>query len=475
VWNKALLIVPPTGKYIREERCQTPLKEMHTIALRPPMDLLYLAGSLEHSGVECRIRDYPALGESWDALRRELQEFHPNTLILSVTTPTLEEDLKAATVAKEIDPSICTITKGPHIHRLDLDALKRYPALDIIMRGEYEETIVALAHEHPLPEIDGISYRKQGEPVRNADRPFVDDLDRIPFPARYLIDNTLYYRPDTGAVQTTIVTSRGCPYPCIFCLAGEVSGKKARLRSPQNVLAEVRECVQRHSIRDFLFRSDLFTSNRQWVLDLCKAIQDSGLSISWSCNSRVDTIDAEMLATMKQAGCWLIAFGVESGSRDLLKKMRKATDLETAEKTLRLCRQAGIKSSVYFVIGLPWETRATFEESVAFAKRLDPDFLEVFFAYPFHGTEFYSIAVQEGLLSDGELPHEGYNHPSIPTLYLDKQQLAGLRKEFLRSFYLRPRFIFRTLWNTKSPRVFWNYLVYGSRQLIDFFERVKDE
>jgi len=471
VWNKALLIVPPTGKYIREERCQTPLEEMHTIALRPPMDLLYLAGSLESAGIECRIRDYPALGESWDALRRELEQFRPNALILSVTTPTLKEDLKAAVIAKEIDPSICTVTKGPHFHSLDLDALSRYPALDIIMRGEYEETIIELAQGLPLQDIAGISYRKEGEPVRNADRPFVEDLDRISFPARHLIDNALYYRPDTSAAQATIVTSRGCPYPCIFCLAGEVSGKKARVRSPQNVLAEVRECVERHGIRDFLFRSDLFTSNRQWVLDLCKSIQDSGLSISWSCNSRVDTIDAEMLSVMKQAGCWLIAFGVESGSRELLKRMRKATDLEAAEQALRLCRESGIKSSVYFVIGLPWETRATYEESVAFAKCLDPDFLEVFFAYPFHGTEFYSIAVQERLLRDGELPHEGYNHPSIPTLYLDKQELAGLRKEFLRSFYLRPRFIFRTLCNTRSPRILWNYLVYGSRQLIDLLRR----
>ncbi|MFH1741404.1 MAG: radical SAM protein [bacterium] len=467
MWTKALLIVPPTGKYIREERCQTPLDEMHTIALRPPMDLLYMAGALEKKGVVCQIRDYPAIEVSWDSFRRDIVDFQPDALVLSITTPTLSEDLIAARIAKEINPAIITISKGAHFSQLDLEALEQHPRLDIAIRGEYEETICDLAAEEPLSEIPGITHRADGQPVRTPDRPFIADLDRIPFPARHLIDNRLYFRPDTGALQATIVTSRGCPYPCVFCLAGHVAGKKARVRSPENVIAEIRECIDRHGIRDFLFRSDLFTANRKWVLDLCAAIRELGVTISWSCNSRVDTIDEEILDAMKAAGCWLIAFGVESGSPALLEKMRKATNLDVAEQSLRLCRKAGIKSSIYFVIGLPWETRETFEESVRFAKRIDPDFLEVFFGYPFYGTEFYSVAVQEGLLKEGELPLQGYNHPSLPTLSMSMEELAGLRTEFLRSFYVRPGFILRTLLNTRSPKILKNYLVYGWRQMKD--------
>ncbi len=428
-----------------------------------------MAGALEDSGVECHIRDYPALDGTWEDLRSDLTELRPDALLISITTPTLAGDLNAAAIAKEIDPEIRTISKGAHFFHQDIETLSKHPELDLVMRGEYEGTVVELAQEKPLPEIPGITYQGPEGPVRTANRAFTQNLDSLPFPARHLVDNSAYFRPDTGDPQATIITCRGCPYPCVFCLAGDVAGKKVRLRSPENVLAEIRQCVERHDIRDFLFRSDLFTANRKWVLDLCKAIIESGLDISWSCNSRVDTIDEDMLRTMKSAGCWLIAFGVESGSADLLKRMKKGTDLPAAESAIHACRSIGIKTSVYFVIGLPWETRQTFEESVQFAKDLNPDFLEVFYAYPFYGTEFYRVAVEEGLLRDGEIPLQGYNHPSCPSIYLSLEQLEGMRTEFLRSFYLRPKFVIRTLLGTRSPKVLKNYVKYGCRQLRDFF------
>ena len=176
--------------------------------------------------------------------------------------PTLEDDLNAARLAKEFDPEIVTVTKGAHFKDLDLETLDGHADLDVAMRGEYEETVVDLAQGKPWGEVAGITYRQNGKAVRTAERPFIADLDRIPFPARHLIDNSVYYRPDTGAIQATLVTERGCPYPCIFCLAGEVGGKRARVRSPENVLAEIRECVETHRISDFLFRSDLFTADR---------------------------------------------------------------------------------------------------------------------------------------------------------------------------------------------------------------------
>ena len=149
MWRNVFLIVPPTGKYIREERCQTPLDEMHTIALRPPMDLLYMAGALEKMGVTCRIRDYLAMDRSWDEFRREFLDFQPDALILSVTTPTLNEDLEAARIAKELNPAVVTVSKGAHFFQLDLQTLERYSELDIAIRGEYEEKVCDLAGERP--------------------------------------------------------------------------------------------------------------------------------------------------------------------------------------------------------------------------------------------------------------------------------------------------------------------------------------
>lgn len=468
-WKKVLLVVPPTGKYIREERCQTPLEDLHTIALRPPMDLLYMGGSLETIGVECRIMDFPAQNLTWDDFEHELRSFKPDALILSITTPTLKDDMVAARKAKEINPEIMTISKGAHYKYLDVPAMQEYPSLDLVMRGEYEETVKELAQGRPLEEIEGITYRNGEEIKQNSDRGFIKDIDTIPFPARHLIDNSPYIRPDIGELQTTIVTSRGCPFPCVYCLAGEVSGKATRNRSPENVIAELKECIEKHGIRDFLFRSDLFTANKRWVISLCKAIQEEGLDIRWSCNSRADTLNAEMAKEMKAAGCWLISFGVESGDPEMLEKMRKQIEFEKIEPCIKLCRQYGIKSSVYFLIGLPWENRESFERTKRFARQLDPDFIEYFYSYPFYGTEFYREAVKEGLLKEGELPHAAYNGPALPTKYLSVEELAPMRKEALRSFYLRPRYILRTLASNPSPKVLKNYLFYGFRQFKDLF------
>jgi anaerobic magnesium-protoporphyrin IX monomethyl ester cyclase len=466
-WNRVLLIVPPTGKYIREERCQTPLEEMHTIALRPPMDLLYMAGSLELDGVVCKITDYPGQDLHWDDLRRELAEFKPDALVLSITTPTLADDVKSAVLAKEVNPEIVTVTKGAHFLYLDEVAMKEHPALDIVIRGEYEETIRVLASGSEWNEIDGITYRSGDQVIRNANRNFIRDINSIPYPARHLVDNGLYFRPDTGELQTTVVTSRGCPFTCVFCLAQPVSGAKVRNRTPENVVGELKECVEKYGIRNFLFRSDLFTANRKWVFELCDKIKEEGLNIKWACNSRADTIQEDLLRAMKDAGCWLIAFGVESGDPDMLEKMRKQLKFEKIEPAIRTCRKAGLKSSVYFLIGLPWENRETFDKSKKLARKLDPDFIEFFYSYPFYGTDFYREAVKEGLIEDGVLPKAAYNHPAIATKYLTIEQLMPLRKEALREFYLRPRYIIRTLLHNPSPTVLKNYFVYGLRQLRD--------
>lgn len=466
-WKKCLLAVPPTGKYIREDRCQTPLDELHTVALRPPIDLLYMAAALESAGVECRVLDFPAKEKTFADFEREVREFQPDGLILSITTPTLADDVKAAALAKDIDQEIVTICKGAHFKHLDREALQAYPQIDIVIRGEYEETVKEIASGMEWSGINGISHRGADGPVRNAERGFIQNVDDIAFPARHLIDNGDYIRPDKGERQTTIVTSRGCPFPCIYCLAPKVSGSKVRTRSPQNVLAEIKECVEKHGIRNFLFRSDLFTAKKKWVVELCQAIQAEGLKIQWSCNSRIDTIEEDMLIEMKKAGCWLIAFGVEHGDPEMLDHMRKQLDYEKIEPAIRTCKKVGVKTSVYFLIGLPWENRGTFEKTKAFARKLDPDFVEFFYTYPFYGTEYYEIAVREGLLEDGVLPHAAYNSPAIPTKFLSVDELRPLRKEALRSFYLRPGYILRTLASNPSPKILKNYMIYGFRQLRD--------
>ncbi|HRR31553.1 MAG TPA: radical SAM protein [Candidatus Sumerlaeia bacterium] len=466
--KRVLLIVPPTGKYIREDRCQTPIEKLKTVALRPPIDLMYSAAAFEQAGCSCRLIDLPAEGKSWDDLRSELREFNPDILAISITTPSLEQDVRAAEMAKEINPAIFAIAKGAHFNTLDLDAMERYSALDAVLQGEYEITCYEIGKGRPLESIAGMTWRDtDGKIRRNPPRPFCEDLDSLPFPARHLVRNEIYIRPDTGEPQTTIVTNRGCPFSCIFCLANQVAGRKNRVRSHENILAEMEECVSRYNIRNFLFRSDLFTANKTWVIELCDKIVARKMKISWACNSRVDTIDADILAAMKRAGCWLIAFGVESGEQEILDKMNKKLKKEEALNALKLTRRAGIRSSIYFLFGLPWDSPDVFETDLAFAKKLDPDFIEIFYVYPFPGTRLYEIAVQEGLLKDGEIPLAAYDSPAMPTLHLKKEELAQWRRRFLRRFYLRPAYILRTLSQLDSFSKVWNYTRYGFRQLMD--------
>ena len=465
---KVLGVVPPTGKYIREDRCQTPIKKLKTVALRPPIDLMYALAGFEAAGCACRLIDYPGEEQGWEALRRDVEAFAPHTLLISVTTPTLKEDLRAAALAKTVNPSILTVAKGAHFNTLDVATLERFPDLDLVLRGEYEETCMELGAGRPPAEVAGLAWRApDGRIVRNPDRPLPADLDRLPFPARGLANNALYCRPDTGELQTTIVTNRGCPFHCIYCLANQVSGVRNRYRSVENVLGEIKECVERFGIRNFLFRSDLFTQNKKWVIRLCQAILDARLRIAWACNSRVDTITPEAAQWMKRAGCWIVAFGVESGDQAMLDRMDKAAKVETSFEAIEVCRRAGLRSSVYLLIGLPWDSPETIEAQMAYARRLDPDILEYFYVYPFPGTPLYDACVEQGLLQPGEVPREAYDGPAMPSLHLSVEELKSWRRRALRDFYLRPSKILRTLAAARTPRQMTNYLRAGWGQLVD--------
>lgn len=464
--RRLLCLVPPTGRYVREDRCQAPVDRLKTLALRPPIDLLYAAACFERAGWGVHMRDLPAEGLGWDALAHELRATRFDCLLISATTPTLAGDLAAAALAREIQPELRIAAKGAHFATLDVATLERAPALDLVLRGEIEETCLELAADKPLYDVAGITWRgADGAIHRNREREFARELDALPFPARHLARNELYRRPDTGAVQTTVVTNRGCPHRCSYCLAQRTAGARNRHRSVESVVAELVHCVEQHGIGSFLLRSELFTQDRRWVLALCAAIRDARLRIEWACNARVDTVDAELLAAMRAAGCWIIAFGVESGDADALRRLRKRATPEQALRAIALCRDAGIVSSAYLLMGLPWDTRASVAALSRFARALDPDVLEVFFATPFPGTELHRQCVDQGLLAPDTIPTEAYDAPSFAIPGMRRDELVAARRRLLRRFYLRPRPILRTLARARSPRAVANVLALGAAQL----------
>lgn len=455
--KRILLVYPPSPPILREDRCQVPADIVISPSL-PPTDLMYLAAVAEEGGRECRIADYSLGGRTVDDFVADLREFQPDYLVISATTPTLETDLALCSIAKSMLPDIRTIAKGAHFLRFDREALERHPDLDMVIRGEAEMTFRDIIRREKPDGITGLTWRSNGNSIiENPNRPFLDDLDALPFPARHLIDNGRYRRPDTGAVQGVIKVSRGCPYHCFFCLATPVSGSRLRKRSPDNIVEEARTCVERYGIRDFIFWSDIFTLDRDWVMDLCGTILRSGLTFTWSANARADTIDREMAEMMRKAGCRLVSVGVESGNQEMLDKMGKRQSIDRIRHAFTVFREVGLKTLAYFLIGLPWETRKTAEDTVRFAVELDSDFASFFIAAPLPGTAFFDYAEQNGMIKSGGNGCAGlcayaYSRPVVDGLFLGRDELFRLRREAIRLFHLRPHYIMKRLRGIRSAR-----------------------
>jgi len=461
VKKKVLLINPPTGVYDRADRCQAPIEEEGIEMIRPPINLAYMGAMIEKAGHRAVIKDYPAEGGKVTDFENDLKKIKPNLLVLNVTTPTLDSDLALCKVSKKIDKKIMIIAKGAHFYEFDKKVLSNFDDLDLVIRGEPELVIEEIVKGKDFKKIKGISYRRGKRVYRNKERPFLEDLDSLPFPARHLLNNKLYRFPDTNLPYALILTGRGCPYSCIFCLVGKVSGKKLRTRSVKNVLQEIENCISNFHIKTFFFRADTFTWKKDWVVEFCNGLIKRNLKIRWGTNSRVDTVDEEIIRLMKKAGCDIIGFGIESGNQEILNKMKKGITLEQSRKAVRLCHQCGIKTLLFFVLGLPWDNKKTIKETINFAKELPGTFYNFSIAYPFPGTEFAEIAKKNSLLTKNSLYGFDFARPAIKTFFLSNDDLVFYRRKALKSIYFRPKYILRVLSQARSPRELANYILAG--------------
>ncbi len=460
--KRILLIYPPSPVMNREDRCQQPTKDLIVIPPLPPTDLMYLAAIAEQQGVDAKIKDYSQGGD----YENDLKEFKPDYLVINIATPTLEHDLEAVKKAKDLNPNIITIAKGAAFLTLAEKIISEHDELDFGILGEAEKTLEEILQEKQKSEILGIYYKENGEVKFTGNRPFIEDLDSLPFPARHLVNNNIYRRPDNNKVQATIKVERGCPFHCFFCLATPVSGAKVRRRSAENIVAEIRECVEKYNIRNFLFWADIFNLDRQWTINLCQAIIDSGLKITWSANTRADTADLEMAKIMYKSGCRLVSIGVESGSQYMLEKMGKKITLDDVRKTVKIFKQAKIRIYNYFVIGLPWETEETIEETIKFAIELNSDFISFYTATPLPGSRFYDYAKEHNLFDKDTSFENAYFYPSVNTHHLTKDRVFELHKSAIKRFYLRPLYILKMLVRIRSFEEIKNYFIAGMNVLL---------
>ncbi len=461
--KKILLIYPKSPVMNREDRCQQPTKELLVIPPLPPTDLLYLAAVAEKAGLEAHIRDYSLGGD----FEKDLKEIKPDYLLANIATPTLNSDLECFTTAKKVLPKIINIAKGAIFLTKNSEIMLKHKAITYILHGEPEETLKELLESEKEPkDILGLWYREGFVVKFSGVRPFIKNLDELPFPARHLIDNTIYRRPDNNKVQAVIKVSRGCPHHCYFCLATPTSGSKVRMRSADNIIAEIRECMTKYKIKNFIFWSDIFNQDREWTVHLCEKIIKSGLKFTWSANTRADTADERMAKLMYKAGCRLVSIGSESGSQFILDKIGKNITLNDIRDTVKAFKNAKIKIYNYFVLGLPWEDEETAHATIDFAIELDTDFVSFYTATPLPGTRFYNYAIKE-LHEDIENFDNAYYQPILDTYSLSKERVLELHKLAVKSFYLRPLYILKMLFKIRSLYEIKSYFLAGMEILLN--------
>ncbi len=358
-----------------------PLEE----APSPPLGVTYVAAAFEATGAEVRIFDYIVSQYSREKLEGEINLFGPKVIGATSVTMNFPGAVRIIEDAKDIDPSILTLMGGPHVSFDAVNTLKRHPALDIIVMGEgeriIEELVSVLRTGGDLSSIRGIAFRKNGEIVVTGARELVDDLDSLPRPARHLLPISRY---QALGFPVSIITGRGCPNACIFCLGRRMVGKRVRHRDPVAVVDEIEDILEwgftRINVAD-----DLFTATPAKVKAVCEEIGRRGLRFAWSAFSRVNTITRELIAMMRDTGCDAVSFGIESGNPEMLKRVRKGITLEQAREAVQMCKDEGVLAHASFMVGLPGETPETLEETRVFAESLGILYGFHFLA-PFPGT-----------------------------------------------------------------------------------------
>jgi radical SAM superfamily enzyme YgiQ (UPF0313 family) len=485
---KILFLNPPfLPKFSRSQRSPAVIKSG---TIYYPIWLAYAAGFLLKKGFEVNLIDSPAEGYNLQRTLDLVKAFNPTMVIIDTSTPSIDSDAMVAGEIKKFLPDVFLVVVGTHVSATTDETLAKYPWLDAIAKHEYDETLLDVAHmlsQTQRPDVDslkkrkGLSFRLNGKIFHNPERPFITDLDQFPFASevykKFLkVEN--YFYSITQYPEITIVTGRGCPHHCTYCVYPQVMyGHQFRHRSPENVVAEFVYIKENFpQVKEVFIEDDTFTVNRAYCRKVCQLLVKEQLNLPWTANSRAD-IDYETLRIMKEAGCRLLCIGVESGNQQILDGINKRLKLAQVREFMENARKAKILVHGCFMVGNPGETKETMKETLDFAKKLKPDTAQFFPLMVYPGTEAYDWAKGHGYLTTSDysqwVTEEGLHNCIVSTPVVSNKELVNFCDHARKSFYLRPSYILskvsqvithpsETKRIVKAGKTFFKYLFKGS-------------
>jgi len=400
---KVQLIIPPGG-YFAERWSKG--------STMPPLGLLYIGAVLEKEGIDVRIVPADMKNMSWGNIKQDILDYEPDIIGVTSTTENRFQSFKLVKLAKKTYPQAMAIMGGPHASMAAEDCLTHIPELDLVVRGEGEETMTELCRWHQegkdikaLDSVSGISYRIDGEVKNNSARPLIKDLNSLPYPAFHLVPfedyNFKFPVPGQGELPAVnIMSSRGCPFKCNFCATPINWGRHVRMRSPENVIDEIQGLIERYGVKVIFFFDDTFNVNTKRVERICDLIIERKLDILWKCDVRIDLIDKPLLTKMKQAGLFHLSFGLEAGSERVRNKIiDKKVDVEDFHNLVQWCQELDVIPNVFFIYSHPSETWEEAQETIQIIEQYGNEIeasIAILHIYP--GTPLEEMAKENGVL-----------------------------------------------------------------------------
>jgi radical SAM superfamily enzyme YgiQ (UPF0313 family) len=445
------MVNPPFLKrFSREQRSPAVTKSG---TLYYPMWLAYATGLLEHNGYDVKLIDCPANGYTWPMLRDVISSYKPNLLVLDTSTPSIWNDVEVGRKIKHLSPDTYLVLVGPHVSALPEATLQLNDSIDAVAVGEYDDTLLELAgalRKNSSPEdVSGLAVRFKDDIKRTGTRSPTTALDQIPFVSKVYkkhLNYTDYFYSHSRYPIVTIITSRGCPHRCVYCVYPQVfNGRNMRYRSIPNVVDEIEYILNAFpDTKEIMFEDDTFTLNKKRCFEFAEEIFRRRLKFSWSANARAE-IDLETMKVLKRAGARLFCVGIESGCQEILDNIKKNLSISQIRTFFKDAKTAGIRIHGCFIVGNPGESKATLARTLAFAKELNPDTAQFFPIMVYPGTEAYDWAQKNGYLTTEDfarwLTNEGLHECVVSRPGLTSRDLVRFCDHARKEYYLRGKFI----------------------------------